>query len=642
MPDRTLVQLLKSSADKWPQNVLMWEKKNGKFQGTTYRETAEAVQMAAAGLIGLGIGNGDRVALISEGRNNWVVAELAILSAGAINVPLSVKLNEPEEIRFRLDHSGCRAVIASGSQWEKLQKIRERLPRLEHLICFDPVPAGSDRHVDFGDLLQQGAHLLDQDPQLVLTRLQAISENDPANICYTSGTTADPKGVVLTHRNYTANVEQATQVITIPEYHSSLLILPWDHSFAHTAGIYTVMTHGASFASVDLGKTPRETLKNIPANILETRPTFLLSVPALAQNFRKNIERGIQQKGPVTERLFQAALRNAIAYNGLGFDRGRGLQALRKPLVALFDKVIFSKVREAFGGRLEFFIGGGALLDIDLQRFFYAIGIPMLQGYGLTEAAPVISANSLVRHKLGSSGSVLPGIELRICDPDGNEVPPGQQGEIVIRGENVMAGYWNNATATDEVLRDGWLFTGDIGYLDEDLFLYVLGREKSLLISSDGEKFSPEGIEEALVSHSPLIDQVMLYNNQSPYTIGLIALNPTAVQRWVRGEGQTLDQPDLSAALLTALQSQIDQFRDGGEFGGQFPSKWLPSSIAVLPTGFSEENHQLNSTLKMVRNRIAADYAGRIERLFTPAGRQLLSPENLETVEAFLTRRNDE
>lgn len=642
MPERTLVQLLESSAEKWPEHVLMWEKREGRFQGTTYRETLAEVRKAAAGLIGLGIEKGDRIALLSEGRNSWVVAELAIVSVGAINVPLSVKLNEPEEIRFRLDHSGCRAAIASGSQLEKLRKVREKLPQLEHLICLDRVPEDLADHLNFDDLQDQGAQLLAQDPQLVSRRRDTISEGDPANICYTSGTTADPKGVVLTHRNYTANVEQATQLISIPEYHVSLLILPWDHSFAHTAGIYTVMMNGASFASVELGKTPRETLKNIPVNILETRPTFLLSVPALAQNFKKNIERGIQQKGPLTERLFQLALRNAIAYNGLGFDRGRGLQALRKPLVNLFDKLIFSKVRQAFGGRLEFFIGGGALLDIELQRFFYAIGIPMLQGYGLTEAAPVISANSMTRHKLGSSGSLLPGLDLRICDTDRNDLPKGQKGEIVIRGENVMAGYWNNVAASEEVLRDGWLFTGDIGHLDDDGFLYVLGREKSLLISSDGEKFSPEGIEEALVSHSPFIEQVMLYNNQSPYTIGLISLNLAAIHRWVRGEGQTIGQRDLPAALLTELQSQVDQFRNGGEVDNQFPSKWLPSSIAVLPAGFSEENHQLNSTLKMVRGRIASDYADRIERLFTPAGRQLHSAENLETVEAVLTRRNEQ
>ena len=185
-------------------------------------------------------------------------------------------------------------------------------------------------------------------------------------------------------------------------------------------------------------------------------------------------------------------------------------------------KLIFSKVRENFGGKLEFFIGGGALLDIELQRFFYAIGIPMFQGYGLTEAAPVISSNVPQKHKLGSSGTIVPNLLLKICNEKGEELPAGEKGEIVIKGENVMMGYWKNERATSDAIKEGWLFTGDLGYLDKDGFLFVLGRNKSLLIGSDGEKYSPEAIEEAITEHSKFIDQIMLYNNQSPYTIALL------------------------------------------------------------------------------------------------------------------------
>ncbi len=203
------------------------------------------------------------------------------------------------------------------------------------------------------------------------------------------------------------------------------------------------------------------------------------------------------------------------------------------PVNWLFDKIIFSKIRENFGGRLQFFIGGGALLDIELQHFFYAIGIPMFQGYGLTEAAPVISSNTPSKHKLGTSGCAVENLEIRILDEEGNICQPGKKGEIVVRGENVMKGYWENDKTTKEVLKEGWLYTGDLGYLEKDGFLHVLGRFKSLLIGNDGEKYSPEGIEEALVDHSAYIDQCMLYNNQNPFTVGLIVPSKVALLNYL-------------------------------------------------------------------------------------------------------------
>ncbi|MGC9343371.1 MAG: AMP-binding protein, partial [Bacteroidales bacterium] len=199
---------------------------------------------------------------------------------------------------------------------------------------------------------------------------------------------------MLSHRNYTANVEQALSLMNIPEYYCTLLILPWDHSFAHTAGIYSVIASGASMAAIQAGSTPMETLKNIPKNIKEIKPHFLLSVPSLAKNFRKNIEKSIREKGKTTEKLFNHALSVAYKYNGIGWDRGKGFRGILKPYYRLFDKILFSKIRDGFGGNIDFFIGGGALLDIELQRFFFAIGMPMYQGYGLSEAAPVISSNA--------------------------------------------------------------------------------------------------------------------------------------------------------------------------------------------------------------------------------------------------------
>ena len=624
---RTLPQLFEDSVAKYPNNILMWEKKGDTYKGTTYREMQSLVYQCAAGLMHLGINKGDRLALISEGRNDWVVSELGILFTGAINVPLSVKIDEFSDLKFRLAHSGCRAVIVSGAQAQKIRSIKNDLPELEKIILLDGEPQ-AEEEMAFKSLLDAGRNYLSANKEEFEKRWKSVGENDPANICYTSGTTADPKGIILTHRNYTANVEQSSELLPIPEYYCSLLILPWDHAFAHTAGIYTLMNNGASMASIKLGKTPVETLKNIPINIKETHPTFLLSVPSLAKNFRKNIEKGIREKGKGIENLFNKAINLAYVFNGNGWDRGKNATLADKLQLKLYDLLIFRIIRKNFGGRLEFFIGGGALLDIELQRFFYAIGIPMFQGYGLTEAAPVISANVPKKHKLGSSGYIVPNLAVKVCDEKGNEYPVGQQGEIVVKGENVMAGYWKNEKATRSAIRNGWLFTGDLGYVDKDGFLYVLGRAKSLLISHDGEKYSPEGIEEALVGNSQYIDQVMLHNNQSTYTVALIVPNKDNVLKFLKNQHLSPQDGTAQDLVLKLIESEIAEYKSGGKYAGEFPERWLPAAIAVLGEGFNEQNHFLNTTLKMVRGKITAFYKDRIDFLFTAEGKDICNHQN--------------
>ena len=273
------------------------------------------------------------------------------------------------------------------------------------------------------------------------------------------------------------------------------------------------------------------------------------------------------------------------------------------------------------------------MLDIELQRFFYAIGLPMLQGYGLTEAAPIISANVPERHKLGSSGAIMPNLDIKICDENGNELATGEKGEIVVKGENVMAGYWRNEKATAETVREDWLFTGDIGYLDSDRFLYVLGREKSLLISNDGEKFSPEGIEEAIVANCDFIDQMMLYNNQSAYTVALIVPNRELLLKWCKDNGYSCHSEEGQKAVLSLFEAEINKYRENGIYEGMFPTKWLPAAVAVLGEGFTEKNRFLNSTLKMVRSRIAEHYKARIDYLYTAEGKSIINIKNFTIID---------
>ncbi|HYA48283.1 MAG TPA: AMP-binding protein [Burkholderiales bacterium] len=628
MAERTIPQLFETSVASFPDNVLMWEKKDGRYQGTTYRAARTLVHAFAAGLKTLGLGRGERAALIAEGRNDWLVSELGVLYNGAVNVPISVKIDELSDLKFRLSHSGTKCVIVSRSQVGKIRQIKGDLPELQKTVLLDEMPSYEPDEVLARDVFKMGESYLAAHEREFDETWRSIKENDYANICYTSGTTADPKGIILTHLNYVVNTEQSRGLVDCPEYYVSLLYLPWDHAFCHTAGVYTLIRSGAALASVDAGRSFMESVKNIPLNIKEIRPHFLFSVPAFAKTFRKGIEKGVRDKGPTAEKLFRKGLKVAYAYNAEGWNRGRGLRKLRKPLYFLYDLLIFKKIRRNFGGRLEFFIGGGALLDIELQRFFYALGVPMFQGYGLTEAAPVISANSKKAHKLGSSGKIVPGLELRICDESGAEVPAGEKGEIVIRGENVMAGYWKNEKASSDALRGGWLYTGDIGYVDRDGFLYVLGRVKSLLIGNDGEKYSPEVIEEEICDHSPYIEQLMLYNNQSPYTVALLVPNKETVRRWLEGQGLSARTPEGQEAALRLLESEVNAFREGGPLGGRFPGRWLPSAIAVLGEPFSEQNQFLNSMLKMVRGKIAHFYSSRLDHLFTPEAKAIVNPQN--------------
>ena len=632
---KTIIDLFESSVEKYGAKTFLLEKRHHKFEPTTYAETRELALETGAGLAAIGIRPKDKVAILSEGSNAWIISELGLFYAGAISVPLSVKLEESNDLLFRLRHAEVRAIFVSKYQLPKIRRIRAELPELEHVIVLGHI-ALEPGETAYGTLKRLGRDYLSKHRPEFLAIGQSIRNDDYATITYTSGTTADPKGVVLTHRNYTANVEQSLSRIDIPSYFRTLIILPLDHCFAHVVGFYIMIACGASVATVKVGATPMETLKNIPQNIREVQPHFLLSVPALAKNFRKNIESSIRAKGAFTERLFRLALRTAYAYNADGYSRGTGWRVLLKPFVALFDLLLFHRIRQAFGGCLRFFVGGGALLDIELQRFFYAIGIPMFQGYGLSEATPVISTTSPTYHwhRFGSSGKILIPLELKIVDEAGRELPRGEKGAIIIRGENVMAGYWKNPEATAETVRDGWLHTGDMGYVSQDEFLYVLGRFKSLLIASDGEKYSPEGMEESIVSNSPYIDQIIIHNNQSPFTGAIVVPNGEALRRELEARGVAPEERAAAAADL--LGAEIDRFRAGGDHAGEFPERWLPAGLAIVDEAFTEQNGLVNSTMKVVRGKVEEHFRPRLEYLYTSEGKVLRNPENLASLKKIV------
>ena len=634
----TIIDFIEKYTEQFASMTYLREKMDGEWKEITFAQTRERVHRIGAGLMSLGVAKGDKVALLSESRSMWMLAEMGALYAGAVDVPLSVNLGDGSDLVFRIVHSEAKWVLVSQNQLPKIRKILPECPEVKKVIIFDDTAFDLEElqpsEIRISAIEKAGEEFLGAHKEEFVARYSSVGPDDYANISYTSGTTADPKGILLTHRNYTANVEQARSVIGVEAGAVMLIILPLDHCFAHVAGMYTMMSYGGSIATVPIGKTPQATLRNIPAAIKETRPAVMLSVPALARNFRKNIEAGIKAKGPKVEKLFNFALDNAIKYNKEYYNRGTGGTWWRKPLVALFDKLIFKAVRENFGGRMQFFVGGGALLDIELQRFFCAVGMPMFQGYGLSEATPIICANAPGHAIFGSSGRIVKPMDCKICDAEGNEVPDGTRGEIVIRGENVMAGYWKNPKATADTIVDGWLHTGDMGYIcpTDREFLYVVGRFKSLLISSDGEKYSPEGFEDSLTDGSKYISQVVLYNNQKPYTVVLIVPEKDALKEFVKGKGLDPESREGKVAMLEKIQAEIDSYKKDGPRGGMFPERWLPTAVIICDEAFTIQNKMVNSTAKIVRGKVEEHYADRIEYAYTAEGKQLLNEKNIASL----------
>lgn len=631
----TIIDFVEQYTAKYGDETFLREKVDGVWKETSFNTTREEAHILAAGFMSMGLEKGDKVALISEGRNYWIFSELGILYAGAVNVPLSFKLESDTDLTFRINHSDARFVIASQTQIDKIRRVIDRCPKVEKVIVMDPIEL-KDGEIYIGDIMAAGKEYLKEHQDLLLERMASVGPDDYANISYTSGTTADPKGILLTHRNYTANVDQALSVISIDRGDVMLIILPLDHCFAHVAGFYVMMKCGGSIATVPCGKSTVSLLKNIPTAIKEVRPHVLLSVPTLSRNFKKSFDSAIKKSGSFVEKLYEFGIKNAETYNREYYNAGKPCWKMwwRKPINAVIDKLVFSKVREGFGGRIKFFVGGGALLDIELQRYYCAIGMPVFQGYGLSEATPVICSNSMGHARFGSYGRVVKPMDIKICDEDGKEIPNGETGEIVIRGENVMAGYWKNPEATAKTIVDGWLHTGDRGYIckEDPEYLYVTGRFKSLLIASDGEKYSPEGYEDSLADGSKFIETSMLYNNQSPYTVVLVIPNKTLLAEEVKKAGLDPGSLEGKKAQLAIIKEEVDAYRPGGRRAGMFPERWLPASVIVGDTPFTEQNGMLNTTMKMVRGKVEKFYADRIEYAMTVEGKDIMNQKNIDSL----------
>ncbi len=623
MSKRTIFEMIGRAAVKYANKPYLSQKDDHGWVSTTFSQARKKSLELASALIETGILYQDKIAILSEAKTDWVIAEFGALYSGATMVPLSIKLL-PEEIPFRINHSDTRLFFISENTIEKvishidkynyndlklvvLDRPSEKITTLCKKYNYN-----ENKLVYIEDLYRLGKESLNRNLPKINEIENNIAKDDVVTISYTSGTTGNPKGIMLTHLNYYSNSHEAVNTFKIKDNISTLIILPTDHSFAHTVGLYTGLVKGLSLYFVDARGGGMNALKNIPKNLVEANPHFLLTVPALTSNFINKIKEGIQAKGSFIEGIFNRGIEAAIKRNGDGFTKpDTGVQIATYLPYIIAEKLIFKKLREIWGKNIEFFVGGGALLDIKQQQFYKAIGVPVYQGYGLTEATPIISTNTPFQYKMGTSGKVLQNITCKICDENGKEVEKGEKGEIVIKGDNVMKGYYKNPDATVKALKDGWLYTGDLGYFDEDNFLVVVGRSKALLISEDGEKYSPEEIEEAIVNSSALIHQIMIYNDHKKFTSALLTLDQAKVRQRIKKD--PVSGPE---ELLKIIKEDMLLFSKQPEFKDKFPSKWIPSQFQILEEEFSEENHMINSTLKMVRHKITEVYSDRIEMIY--------------------------
>lgn len=639
---RTIFSMVKDAREQFGDKAFLFQKTDTIWESKTYNQVFDEARLFASFLLQRGIEKGDRIAIYAEGSSNWVIGEYGAIMAGAVVVPLSFKLL-PEEVTYRLQHSEARMILTNSNHGDKIVRIATELSSINgstiDILCLDDdfdisrwaYPAKQRFRMD--QVLALGAQAMEVQRSRLVSLERDCSEDDGVTISYTSGTTGNPKGIMLTHLNYWINALDSVNIFHVPQCkYRNFVVLPVDHSFAQTVGIHSSVRRGIEMWFVDSRGGGMAILRNIPENLKEVQPVFMMTVPALSGNFMKKIKAEIDKRGGLVKKLFDLGISSGIAYWGEGTDRPKTLTSALAGLAYIpLKRLILDRVRkEVFGDRFEFFVGGGASFDMGQQRFFRALGSPLYQGYGMTEASPVISSNVADRQKMGTSGFPLANVEIRILREDGTVAGPNEKGEICVRGPSVMKGYYKNPQATAETIIDGWLHTGDLGWRDQEGFLTVAGRAKALLISADGEKYSPEGIEDAILNSGTLIDQVLVYNDHRRFTSALITLDEGAIRRSIKELGITKPED-----LLEHLKNSFYSFRSDASYRNTVPPNWTPATFQIVAENFSEKNGLVNSTMKIVRYKVIEAYADLIEYIYSGEGSNYRNPKNLETLSRF-------
>jgi long-chain acyl-CoA synthetase len=588
----SLSRLFLESCRTYPKPVRMSVKRGGVWVKIATDEIEMTVRRLSLGFQDLGFGPGDRLAILSENRPEWVMADFAALAAGGVVVPIYTSL-PPDQIRYILDNSGAKIVVCSDlGMWRKVEAVRTGLPALERVIVIegDP-PAGTHA---FSDVVEMGRRVESEAPGRFERSAEAVRPGDLASIIYTSGTTGLPKGVMLSHANFTSNVQALTEVIDFCAADSALSFLPLSHVLERT-GTYFLFHVGATIAYA-------ESIEAVAVNLVEVRPTIIISVPRLFEKIYSRIMDQIMAGSRLKRGIFVWALATGKKHTALTIV-GKPVPAHLSFKHALAKKLVFSKITARTGGRIRYAICGGAPLSKDIVEFFFAIGIHVLPGYGLTETSPVLTANTPPdRIRFGTVGKTLPGIELRIAE----------DGEILARGPNIMMSYYKNEADTREVLKDGWLYTGDVGRFDEDGFLIITDRKKDILVTSGGKNIAPQPIE-SLIQASPFIASAVVVGNSRKFVSALIVPDFEKLEAYAKAHGIAFrDRADLSRRpeIAAFLLDEVNRMTPA------LASYERVKKIVVLEREFDLDLGEVTPTLKVRRNIVERKYADIIESLY--------------------------
>ncbi|MFQ5512614.1 MAG: AMP-dependent synthetase/ligase [Candidatus Krumholzibacteriia bacterium] len=566
-------------------------KKGGRYVSVPHAEVFEAVDKASRGLAALGLAKGDRIALLSENRLEWAIADQAILACGCINVPIYATL-PANQAEYILRDSEARAVFVSGAgQRQKIESVLSKLPGLQQVITFEPDAGASSNAITLDDLIARGGGVTDL--PAYEERIATIGKYDWASIIYTSGTTGEPKGAILNHWNFVSNVLSCGASLDIGPSDSCLSFLPLSHVFERTAGYYTMLYRGVSIAYA-------ESIDTVPQNLLEVSPTVMVSVPRLYEKMYARILDTVTAGSAIKKNLFFWAV-------GIGKVYVRELLEKRIKGSTRFKygvayKLVFKKLKAKTGGKLRFFVSGGAPLARDIAEFFYAAGLPILEGYGLTETSPVITVNTFEHFKFGTVGRPIDGVDVKIAE----------DGEILARGPNIMLGYYKKPDLTDEVLDGGWFHTGDIGYLDDKGFLTITDRKKDIIVTAGGKNVAPQPIEN-LFKTNKYITQAVIIGNRRKFISALIVPNFEHLTTFARAAGVVFNsEADLvrDPKVLEKMQGEIDALSTHLA-GFERVKKFL-----LIEKDFTIEANELTPTLKVKRKTIESKYKEQIDTMY--------------------------
>jgi long-chain acyl-CoA synthetase len=588
----TLGQIPLNTLRQYEKPDQLLYKENDKYVPISSREFYDRIRHISLGLRSLGFGPGDKLALLSENRPDWVMTDFAVLGMGGVTVPIYPTLT-PEQIRYIVDDSEAKIVVCSTPDLRaKIEAIREELPHVLHYLSLDP--EASAPFQPFGPVVESGRKADADEPAAFENAVASVRPDDVASIIYTSGTTGVPKGVQLTHRNFFSNVKALDQVTDFHSGDTILSFLPLSHVLER------MTTFSFLFKGATIGYA--ESIDTVAQNLLEVRPTIMISVPRLFEKLYARIMDSVLAGSAVKKRIFFWALGRGLAASRKAQARTAAVFPRSSPGLRLAQKLVFSKILEKTGGRVKFFVSGGAPLSRDIAEFFHAIGLVILEGYGLTETAPVVACNTFTKIRFGTVGPPVPGVEVRIAG----------DGEILVRGDNVMKGYFKKEEETSEALAGGWFHTGDIGLLDGDGFLTITDRKKDLIVTAGGKNVAPQPIEN-LIKQSPFIAQAVIVGASRKFISALIVPHFEKLEAYAKEKGIAYFSPaELCGRddIRDLIRTEVDRFSGG------LASYEKIKKVILLDRDFEIEQGELTPTLKVKRSQVEKKYKGLIDELY--------------------------